>query len=431
MKKLISFLGKGEYNTVTYFYQEQEVTTNLFVEAAVKIFKPDMLILLLTESSLETGQRSEGQDNSPELEHVEKLKKELRDIVDIEYGKIPEGKSKKEIWEIFEICSRYVERDDKLLIDITHGFRSLPLIVFVSMVYLQRFKHAEIEAILYGAYEAKNDGRAPIFDLRELLDLFEWMVGVEFLKKSGDADLVAQALRRTQDRVWKEQSNSEQKPKKLQNLGSRLKDLSDKFKSVNPLEVMKQAKEVLKQIEEVHDEVKNWAKPFGAILDDLKEEIQQIAYDNDISYLTEENLKKQLAVIEYYKAKGRFHEAILCLREWIVDYVALGCSKDKWLEREYRSMIEERINESVKETLSKERGIANECQSVSLTEEQRQISQYLDKIKENKKDLTSIWDNITGIRNSIAHCGKPRKTQKDLQKYAEEKIGELKELLEQ
>ncbi|MFN4190958.1 MAG: hypothetical protein ACK4E2_08175 [Pseudothermotoga sp.] len=80
MKKLISFLGKGKYNTVTYFYQQQEVTTNLFVEAAVKIFKPDKLILLLTESLLKTDQRSEVQDNSPGQDYVQQLEKAFNDI---------------------------------------------------------------------------------------------------------------------------------------------------------------------------------------------------------------------------------------------------------------------------------------------------------------------------------------------------------------
>lgn len=287
-KKLISFLGKGKYDTVTYFYRQREVTTNLCVEAAVRIIKPDKSILLVTESLLKTGQRSEIQDNSPWQDYVEQLEKALEGIVDIERGEIPEGKSKEEIWKIFEICSRYVEKDDKLFIDITHGFRSLPLIVFVSTAYLQRVKDAKIKAILHGAYEAKNDGRVPILDLSELLDLFEWMVGVEFLKKSGDADLVVQAIRRTQARGWKEQNTEEQKPTKLQNLADSLKDLSDRFKSVKPLEVMQQATKVQRLIEEIRYEVKNWAKPlFKLVLGrNINTNMPDGLYDKALTFLT-------------------------------------------------------------------------------------------------------------------------------------------------
>ena len=45
----VSFLGTRQYKKVTYTWQSQECTTDLFPEAVVRIFGLEQLLVLVTE----------------------------------------------------------------------------------------------------------------------------------------------------------------------------------------------------------------------------------------------------------------------------------------------------------------------------------------------------------------------------------------------
>lgn len=155
-----------------------------------------------------------------EYEHFETLRQRLGDLV--QFVDIPEGRSEAELWQIFERCNEIVCEGDKVLLDITHAFRSLPLIVFVVAAYLRRTKNVTISHIVYGAFEARDEqNRVPISDLTLLLDLLDWLNGAEFLLRRSDATLLAERLRQTQREVWRKQTGDEL-PRKLQSLGNKL-----------------------------------------------------------------------------------------------------------------------------------------------------------------------------------------------------------------
>jgi len=170
----VSFLGKGPYQKVTYTWQSQECTTDLFPEAVVRIFGPERLLVFVTEEV-------KRHENFRALQ--ERLSNKLQPIG------IPSGRSVEELWAVFERCAEAVPEDAEVLLDITHAFRSLPLIVFAVAAYLRRTKRVVIRHIVYRAYEARQplreppqpEDRAPVFDL------MDWLSGAEAWQARGDA----------------------------------------------------------------------------------------------------------------------------------------------------------------------------------------------------------------------------------------------------
>ena len=55
---------------------------------------------------------------------INELKNCLGDVV--KEVPIPEGRSEEELWQIFDICVAQVAEGDQIILDVTHGFRSLP-----------------------------------------------------------------------------------------------------------------------------------------------------------------------------------------------------------------------------------------------------------------------------------------------------------------
>jgi len=91
---------------------------------AAAIAKPDEVMVFKTKEAAQI--------------HWEDLKQELQEKGYLEpVGvDIPAGQSKEELWEIFNTLVDAVQEGDMVAFDITHSFRSLPLISFLSVAYL-------------------------------------------------------------------------------------------------------------------------------------------------------------------------------------------------------------------------------------------------------------------------------------------------------
>jgi len=401
--KALSFLGTGKYETVTYCWQGRECETHLFPEAVARIFEPEKLFVFVTQQA-------------KEHEHFRKLKECLGDLV--QPVDIPEGKSESELWQIFEKCAEVVSEGDEILLDITHAFRSLPMVVFTVAAYLRRTKNADIHHIVYGAYEAREPfrtppeptDRAPIFDLTPLLDLLDWLNGAEFMLQRSDATLLAEQLKRIHGAVWRERT-SDELPKRLQSLGNALANFSHALHFSRPRDVMNSARSLLKVLDEVKPEVERWAKPFGVILEQVRNEAAKFAHDAP-DRLDKENLQKQLSLIEHYLDKGLIMQAVTLAREWVVNWVALQRGEGDWLDINFRKQIEDPLGAA----------------SAGLRGEGTQVPEWFPR----SEKLAELWNWLTNLRNDLAHCGmrKNAASIKSIQDRAKELPTKLRDLWE-
>jgi len=404
----LSFIGTRKYEAVTYVWREEkEFTTYLFPEAVAKIFEPEKMFLLVTPQA-------------KQCEQFQTLKERLGDR--LEPVDIPEGRSEAELWQIFERCAEVVSRGDELLLDVTHAFRSLPLIVFTAASYLRRTKGVAIRHIVYGAFEAREpfrsspqpSDRAPIFDLTPLLGLLDWLSGAEFMLKRSDATLLAAHLKQIHGTAWQKQRGDEL-PRKLQSLGNTLANLSHALHLARPRDVMRYAQRLLQVLNEVKPEVKRWAKPFGVILEQVQAEGESLAYSKP-ECLDAENLRRQLVLIKHFVEKDLFAQAILLAREWVVSWVALHRGEEDWLDKEYRE---------------KELEYALGAASARLQGKETSIPEWFKQIPHNG-NVAQLWSDLTNLRNDLAHCGmrKDAANIRSIQSRTKELPNRLKALME-
>ena len=84
---------------------------------------------------------------------LEKCLSEIKLPCPVTRVEIPEGKSEAEIWEIFNIVFGSLEREDEVVFDITHAFRSIPMLAIVILNYAKMMKKVTLSGIYYGAFE--------------------------------------------------------------------------------------------------------------------------------------------------------------------------------------------------------------------------------------------------------------------------------------
>lgn len=177
-KVFISFLGTSPYLACNYIDEKGggRCDNVRFIQTAVRRLHcpdADKAIIFVTEKA-ET-------DNLPALQQ-ECVDNSLPEMAP---KRIPNGEHEDELWEIFRIVGDAVPKDSELFFDITHSFRSLPVLMTTLLNYLREVKGVRPAGCYYGAFEKlgrrdqveqmpleKRD--APIFDLTRFLDLNDW-----------------------------------------------------------------------------------------------------------------------------------------------------------------------------------------------------------------------------------------------------------------
>jgi len=373
--KALCFLGTGDYKTTTYVWrksgEERSHETHLFPEAVARIFQPEKIFVLVTPQAREHA-------------NFKTLCDRLGSLV--ERVDIPEGKSEAELWAIFQKCTEAVSEGDTILLDVTHAFRSLPLLVFAVAAYLSRTKSVTIQRIVYGAYEARSEqNRSPVFDLTPLMDLLDWLSGAEALLRRSDAVIMAEKLDQTHRHLYKT-SATEELPLHLQKIASSLQKLSRMLYLCCPLEVMRIANYLLPQLDKAVTEAAKWAKPFSVILHQVRSEVAALAYHQP-EVLDAGNLRKQLALIEHYLSKGLTLQAVTLAREWIVSWAIGQRGQGDWLNADLRMDVEHALGAMAAAKQGKQEQVPGWAAGLPRAEQ-----------------ISSLWHQLTQLRNTLAHC---------------------------
>ena len=116
-------------------------------------------------------------------------------IVFIKYG-LDDAEVDDNISKILSI-EKYLNENDEIYFDITHGFRSLPMVLMNCIIYLQNVsnKKITIKKITYGNLDVSSElGYAPVIDLSKLLNLSDWINGAYAFKEFGKGYQIAKLL---------------------------------------------------------------------------------------------------------------------------------------------------------------------------------------------------------------------------------------------
>lgn len=185
--KLLSFLGTSEYKTVNYAIDGLIYSTPFIQEALIRHIIEDSkaemeieLVLFCTDQAEDKNYRK----LAARLEHY-------KDRFSLSSQRVPFGKNEDEIWEIFDQMAESIEDHDEIFLDITHGFRSLPLMATAIVDYADQIYDINLIDIFYGAYEAKDeDNQAPVFRLKQFYELRKWTAATDKFLTGGQSDIV-------------------------------------------------------------------------------------------------------------------------------------------------------------------------------------------------------------------------------------------------
>lgn len=197
-KVFMSFLGKGSYDKKNDIYKYDPASYLLngissrkteFVQVAeLELLTDnyfDEVFILVTETSRNY--------------HFDNLQSQMRDL---DYTPVPiqvtEDLEVHGQWELFETILKYIEPYDRLTLDLTHGFRSMPIIFSTAINFLQKARNMHLDAVYYGAFD-KNRDLSPIIDMKDFYLINDWADAVDRLVEDADAEKMLEVADKAPD----------------------------------------------------------------------------------------------------------------------------------------------------------------------------------------------------------------------------------------
>jgi CRISPR-associated Csx2 family protein len=304
-KIFISTLGTNVYVPCNYYFDnknddDHKIKKVRFVqETIIRYFckdwsaeNGDRIHILCTDKS----EIKNWQDNGQHCKDYKGLSTQLKKIFDEEPYKhvsyndnilktISEGYCENEIWNNFDTITNLIHDGDKIYFDITHSFRSLPMLSLIILQYVRVVrKNCFIEAITYGAFEKLGpaleveqmpieERNAPVLDLSPLVRLMDWTSAAKEFIDYGKTDSLKKMINLENEPILKATEGSD---KTAQILKKSIKGIEEFAASIftNKLQEIYEFK-TKSSIETLKNENKNdiKIKPFVPLIKKITDKV--------------------------------------------------------------------------------------------------------------------------------------------------------------
>jgi len=325
-RRLLSFLGTGRYEPVTYELDGRTAGTTPFVARALaELVAPREIVILTTEAA--------------ERKHGTELRRALGETGFPEpcFVRVPEGRSRDELAELFRILCRELRgeldgRQGHLVLDITHGFRAQPFFAASVLAFTRAVDDPPPEVrVVYGAFEQRSgDGKAPIWDLTYLVEVLDWAQALRLFLRTGratEAACATERLGRELRRAWAVGGRSGERPR-LAELGEALSEFGADLETLRTGDLLlgrddetrrrASARELAEALEAARAEVDRHLPPLAEVLDQVREMVRPLVGEfRDLK--AEQGRAAVGALADLYFRLGRYLEAIATVREGLVN----------------------------------------------------------------------------------------------------------------
>jgi CRISPR-associated Csx2 family protein len=325
----ISFLGTGNYNEVSYIDEKGAVYKTKYIQSALlqkykEILDNDsaLIKIFVTQEARKTH-----------WDPQNTLKDELTAFLPnahIEAIDINPITTEQSIWELFNIIYNHIDENTDLLIDITHGFRSLPIVSLVIINYARFLKNINIMGIYYGAFEGKNDLGVPIIDLTQLDRLLQWNNAVYSFLNTGNAEAISLLTNKHAGQLVRETNNVNIYTEN--SLAKALKEIWPILSTCRSKEIINgdafiKIKDILQEIES-RDSIN--IKPIGTLLTKIKE---------IIIYFKKDSVSNILVAVYLCIKYKMVQVGITLLQEGLITILLYSIGIDEYFNRNNREAV--------------------------------------------------------------------------------------------
>ncbi|SRR5690625_972883 len=411
-RKLITFIGTGDYDECIYTGADNfESKPTRFIQTALFEMlrhegeKIDEVYLFITKEAEEKNYfDNKTRKGGIPYKGLKNVWAEYfpEDVNKLKLVYISSNQGEEDQWRLFEQVFDVVEKKDALYFDITHSFRSVPMIALLVANFAKTIHGASIERLLYGNFEVlRNLGdldavpvaerKAPIVDITSMLKLLDWTTGVQSFLETGNPKQINQL---TGDEVRKSGGDGQ---------FVKIRDLSETLYGFNAAletsrgrivhNIIPGLKENLKRAKEVSDEV---MPQFSKLMSKIESKVE--LYSDD-------KIENMWVTIKWCVDHGLYQQAITLAREYIISVVLIRLEEKSLLpetknDKELRDLRDE-VSNLIQNILKpkKDFRFINE-------EKHRPIFEPVKQMVLSQEKSFNVFQRIVTYRNNMNHAEK-------------------------
>jgi len=401
----MSTLGTSRYVPVYYILEDRKsVLTPFIQEALVNLIckewnADDRIVIFCTDEARNKNWLSKNNlEDPPHFDKgLEERLKTLEPRLKIEMVTIPEGKSESEIMDIFSIVTGKISYGDRITLDVTHSFRSLPILNIVILNYAKALKRIRVDGIYYGAFEVlgtpaevrklpEEKRKAPIFDLTPYDRILDWSLAVSEFVEYGLAERVSLLVTEDVTPILKEKQGKDKTAKGLKYLSKTLCTFTQNIRGARCFEIEK-----IGSLEPLVRELKGQTlvEPLNPLLDLISEKTSGFNIDSPE--------EKGFEAVQWCIEHDLLPQAYVILLETTLSAVCrkLGYDAKSRNDRDFLGSLMNVVG-CGKDT-SQWTGI--------LASRKAEGKAILSKGGERFTDLCRAFSALSGPRNDFMHCG--------------------------
>ena len=408
-KVYMAFLGTNDYIPCTYFSDDKEAEDVRFVqEATLKLFCNDWSgndrILIFTTDEAE---QKNWHDNGHKDRKTGKLltRKGLNQCIEnlnlsapFKNVPIPDGQSEAEIWEIFRIVLDQLTQGDEIVFDITHAFRSIPMLAIVVLNYAKIMKDITIQGIYYGAFEALgsiqeansipvDERRVQILNLTSFDQLMEWSFAINRFIEAGDAAHISRLANNSARSVLSKTKGDNRTAHFLRKIAGDLDKFTKALSTCRGLDISHIVSSLRKNIKQLEDSDYVPPEPFQPVFKQIKDQMGRFKGNPILDGISAARWCLDHSLIQ---------QGYTILQETLVSYFILKIGQNQE-NPEYREIA----GQSVTIYLGK----LDRTKWKKASADNEKITRELLKFYKGRNELIKIFRNISKDRNDLNHAG--------------------------
>jgi hypothetical protein len=302
---------------------------------------------------------------------------------------IPWGNTSEEQWNIVDTvidavlvaCDEH-ESPAEITLDITLGYRLLPLLYFTAISFLTSFHDSVLDCVLYAQVD-RNTGMGTLVDATPAFEVIEWYHAANMFAKTGAVEELKRLVEKRKEQMRRDNEDF----RELEPIRKGLSGLTHYFGAGLPIEIGLKAIGVQRQLERIQDTPASLPL-FRHLFEEIRDVVSTSALERlspkESVLLSRREIERQEGLIERALEHGQIVNALTMLRETLLNKALLEDNPENWLDASIRYEKARRLSAFSK--ISADHDLVS-----ALTSGQREAGR--------------LWDEVTQTRNRVAHCG--------------------------
>lgn len=400
----LSFLGTSDYIPCIYYHGERPVENVRFVqEAIISLFcrdwtEEDRIFIFTTDQAREKNWLDNGHPKRVEKGLCQGLERRLTDLelnARIQSVPIEDMASQEEMWGMFQKMFELLEPDDTVIFDITHAFRSIPMLAIVVLNYAKVLKKIRLGGIYYGAFEVLGypsevekmpmaKRLAPILDLTGFDTLLEWSAAIDGFLKSGNGKILMDLANQSIHPILRDHAEMRDAGNVLKRLSNNLAEFGNVLSTCRGQSVVKITQYIKQNFEQCGDD--NLIPAFQPLLNHIRPRLEKFCGDDILDGMQAARWCMDHSLVQ---------QGYTILQETLVTHLLRKANVDH-MDKDSREIVTAAVH------IARENKPPSEWWGAAggnkpLTEKMMMI------LKED--DLIGLMTKLSGERNDLNHAG--------------------------